>query len=122
MATIYDVAKSAGVSPKTVSRVLNQDAPVSEAKRHAVEAAIEELDILSTMDDVMIELTIQQNRFPLFGIERDDPQLIQAVEELHNTVPHLEIVEIPDDIEYYIYENEMGVERVHEKHRFWPEE
>ena len=43
VATIYDVAKSAGVSPKTVSRVLNRDAPVSEATRTAVEAAMAEL-------------------------------------------------------------------------------
>lgn len=43
MATIYDVAKQAGVSPKTVSRVLNGDAPVSGKTREAVEAAISAL-------------------------------------------------------------------------------
>ncbi len=43
MATIYDVARSAGVSAKTVSRVINKDAPVAEATREAVEAAIREL-------------------------------------------------------------------------------
>ena len=40
MATIYDVAKAAKVSPKTVSRVLNGDAPVGSKTRDAVEAAI----------------------------------------------------------------------------------
>lgn len=40
MATIYDVAKAANVSPKTVSRVLNGDAPVGSKTRDAVEAAI----------------------------------------------------------------------------------
>ena len=43
MATIYDVAKSAGVSPKTVSRVLNGDAPVGKTTREAVERAMLEL-------------------------------------------------------------------------------
>lgn len=43
MATIYDVAKKAGVSPKTVSRVMNADAPVSPRTRKAVEAAMEAL-------------------------------------------------------------------------------
>ena len=43
MATIYDVAKFAGVSAKTVSRVINRDAPVSQATRDLVEAAIAEL-------------------------------------------------------------------------------
>lgn len=43
MPTIYDVAKRAGVSPKTVSRVLNADAPVGSKTRMAVEKAIAEL-------------------------------------------------------------------------------
>jgi LacI family transcriptional regulator len=44
VATIYDVAKAAGVSPKTVSRVLNGDAPVNAQTREAVEAAMASLD------------------------------------------------------------------------------
>lgn len=40
MATIYDVARAANVSPKTVSRVLNGDAPVGKKTRDAVNAAI----------------------------------------------------------------------------------
>ncbi|RNF51045.1 LacI family DNA-binding transcriptional regulator [Marinomonas hwangdonensis] len=43
MSTIYDVAKIAKVSPKTVSRVLNNDAPVGEATRLKVKAAIDQL-------------------------------------------------------------------------------
>jgi LacI family transcriptional regulator len=43
MTTIYDVAEAAGVSPKTVSRVLNNDAPVGEKTRSAVETAIAKL-------------------------------------------------------------------------------
>ena len=44
VSTIYDVAKAAGVSPKTVSRVLNGDAPVNPQTREAVEAAIASLN------------------------------------------------------------------------------
>lgn len=39
-ATLLDVAREAGVSPSTVSRILNGTAKVSEAKRIKVEAAI----------------------------------------------------------------------------------
>ena len=43
LATIYDVARRAGVSAKTVSRVMNGDAPVNARTRETVEAAIGEL-------------------------------------------------------------------------------
>lgn len=43
MSTIYDVARRAGVSPKTVSRVLNADGPVGDKTREAVETAMREL-------------------------------------------------------------------------------
>lgn len=43
MATIKDVARRAGVGVGTVSRVLNQSGPVSEATRQRVLAAIQEL-------------------------------------------------------------------------------
>lgn len=43
MATIYDVARMAGVSAKTVSRVLNGDGPVSPATREVVETAMRSL-------------------------------------------------------------------------------
>ncbi|MGJ8610410.1 MAG: LacI family DNA-binding transcriptional regulator [Octadecabacter sp.] len=43
MATIYDVARVSGVSPKTVSRVINRDGAVKKTTKEAVEKAIAEL-------------------------------------------------------------------------------
>lgn len=43
MTTIYDVAKEAGVSPKTVSRVLNGDEPVNVKTREKVQKTIDAL-------------------------------------------------------------------------------
>ncbi|MFC0470624.1 LacI family DNA-binding transcriptional regulator [Halalkalibacter kiskunsagensis] len=46
MATIYDVAKLAKVSPMTVSRVINQKGAISESTKLKVEKAIEELNYI----------------------------------------------------------------------------
>ena len=43
MATIYDVARQAGVSPKTVSRVINRDPAVKKSTEDAVKQVIEQL-------------------------------------------------------------------------------
>ena len=64
MATIYDVAREAGVSPKTVSRVLNGDAPVNQQTRARVEAAIVKLDFIRSH----AARTMRSQRSGLIGI------------------------------------------------------
>ena len=64
MATIYDVAKAAGVSPKTVSRVLNGDAPVGRETRKAVEAAMSDLGYVPSNAARMM----RSNRSGLIGL------------------------------------------------------
>lgn len=64
MATIYDVARLAAVSAKTVSRVLNNDAPVSKETRAAVEAAIATLGFVPSNAARMM----RSNRSGLLGL------------------------------------------------------
>lgn len=64
MATIYDVAKAANVSPKTVSRVLNGDAPVGQATRSKVQAAIRKLGYVPSNAARMM----RSNRSGLIGL------------------------------------------------------
>lgn len=64
MATIYDVAKRAGVSPKTVSRVLNKDAPVSEKTREAVSKAMHVLGYVPSH----AARSMKSNRSDLIGL------------------------------------------------------
>lgn len=64
MATIYDVAREAGVSPKTVSRVLNSDAPVKVETRERVEAAISKLGFVRSH----AARTMRSQRSGLVGI------------------------------------------------------
>ena len=54
---------------------------------------------------------------------RTDPRLIAAVEKIgyekaNGDLADLEIVEIPDDVEWEIQEYD-GWESIHEKHRSW---
>jgi LacI family transcriptional regulator len=64
MTTIYDVAKAANVSPKTVSRVLNGDAPVKPETRDAVEQAIASLSYVPSS----AARTMRSNRSGLVGL------------------------------------------------------
>ena len=50
MVTLEQVARAAGVSPSTVSRILNGTASVTEAKRQAVEAAAQGDQTLRVFD------------------------------------------------------------------------
>ena len=54
-------------------------------------------------------------------VERNDPALVQVVEEFGNGNYDLYIVEIPDDIiGWYVVESETsGQEYIHEEHRVW---
>lgn len=51
--TIYDVAKEAGVSPATVSRVINEPSLVREEKRQKVQEAIKKLRFEPKVDAVI---------------------------------------------------------------------
>lgn len=64
MATIYDVARVAGVSPKTVSRVLNGDAPVGDSTKKKVKAAIADLGYVPSS----AARTMRSNKSGLIGL------------------------------------------------------
>lgn len=64
MATIYDVAKKAEVSPKTVSRVLNGDAPVNEKTRAKVMQAMDALGYVPSQAARMM----RSNRSGIIGL------------------------------------------------------
>jgi LacI family transcriptional regulator len=74
--TLADVASLVGVSAKTVSRVLNEDGPVSEATRAKVLAAVEKLDFRPNLmarnmrvgaRDSTVALVVPEMGNPFFG-------------------------------------------------------
>lgn len=64
----------------------------------------------------------KNQRLDPWDLERNDPDLIAVVEELGENTDgfgsELKIVDIPDDIKWYIY-NYDGMETVREEHRTW---
>lgn len=74
-ATIYDIAAEAGVSPATVSRILNGTANVSREKRERVEAVIEKYEFvpnvrakaLSSKTSKMIGVLVADVRNPFYA-------------------------------------------------------
>ncbi len=50
---------------------------------------------------------------------REHKDLIALIRKHQATLPHLKIVEIPEDVEYDIVENDYGIEFIAEKHRIW---
>lgn len=81
--TIIEVARKAGVSPSTVSRVVNGSAGVSERKRLAVEATIRELNFrpnpsarsLKTGTTMSIGVVVQDLESPFFT------RMLRGIEE-----------------------------------------
>lgn len=73
-------------------------------------------------DSYILKYKEQEFRFHV-NVERTDPLLIQLVEETNwKKIPkafRLKVVEIPDDVKWYIFTNEMGFESIHEEHRVW---
>jgi len=85
VATIYDVAKLAGVSPKTVSRVLNGDGPVGASTHEKVEAAIAELGYIPSNAARMM----RSNRSRLVGL---------ITGAISSPTSHSEISGLPDTL------------------------
>lgn len=72
MATIEDVAKLAGVSRQTVSRVINNSGYVSQNSRKSIEAAIEELNYRPNMIAKML-VTRRSRTIAYMMLNMSDP-------------------------------------------------
>jgi len=99
VSTIYDVAARAKVSPKTVSRVLNGDAPVGEKTRARVENAMRELGYVPSQAARMM----RSNKSGLIGLITG--AISRNAEPTEPTgLPDLHIVQ---GIQQYMAENGM---------------
>jgi DNA-binding LacI/PurR family transcriptional regulator len=81
-ATVKDVARLAGVSPKTVSNVVNKTTPVSEAMRVRVEAAMLELDYVPNLS----ARALRNGRSGLIALALPDLSTPYSAEMAHHLV------------------------------------
>ena len=58
-----------------------------------------------------------ENFFDIDKIPRDDPNFVLAVETIKPE--KFRVIDIPDDVKWYIQESESGYESIHEVHRTW---
>ena len=72
--------------------------------------------------DMFVSLGGDPKQVDRFSVARTDPKLVEVVEKLglraNGECADLKIVDIPEDIEYYIDDYD-GVETIHEAHRSW---
>lgn len=72
--------------------------------------------------DMFVSLGGDPKQVDRFSVDRTDPKLVEVVEKLglraNGECADLKIVDIPEDIEYYIDDYD-GVETIHEAHRSW---
>ena len=87
------------------------------------------LNIIAKQDEVVKDLCHyylneekEENSFCEWDIERNDPVLVEVVEQLGDLAntrhTRLKVVEVPDDVKWYIHDYD-GLEEVHEEHRRW---
>lgn len=86
--TLHDVARHVGVSPRTVSRVVNDEGGFSEATRHRVSAAIQELGYRPNLLARGL-ITRRSDTIGLVGTDMTDPffpELADGVQRAANDV------------------------------------
>ncbi|HET9871977.1 MAG TPA: LacI family DNA-binding transcriptional regulator [Propionibacteriaceae bacterium] len=81
-ATVRDVARRAGVSPKTVSNVVNGTFPVSPSTRSRVEAALAELDYVPNLS----ARGLRNGRTGVIALALPDLATAYSAEMAHNFV------------------------------------
>ena len=83
------------------------------------EAHITKEDFGDTAKDLYIHGDVMREEY----IKRDDPVLIQVLEDLGDDAqgPYskIEIIDIPDDVKEWEIEEKFGYETIVEKHRKW---
>jgi len=92
--TLLDVARISGVSPSTVSRILNSTAKVSDIKRQAVEAAIAELKFepnqlaqsLKSGKSMTIGIVVQDIASPFFS------EALRGVDDVLNAQQYASVI------------------------------
>ena len=101
---------------------LSEEAVLLYGDKKGLNIIAKEDEKIKTITHYFLNEEKEENGFGEWEIERNDPILVEVVEQLGDLAnghySKLKIVEVPDDVKWYIYDY-YGVEEVHEKHRKW---
>ena len=95
---------------------------------HALYAKLKGYKLIKKGNDVYRDFykneEIEENLIDEWALDRSDPDLVKVVETLGEKSNHgkrckLKVVEIPDDVKWYIESTECGGEFASECHRTW---
>jgi LacI family transcriptional regulator, repressor for deo operon, udp, cdd, tsx, nupC, and nupG len=107
-ATVKDVARRAGVSPKTVSNVVNGLVPVSPATRKRVELALQELEYVPNLS----ARGLRNGRSGLIALALPKLETAYSAEIAHH------VVELAHEAGWSVQVEETGLEPVREHELF----
>ena len=68
-----------------------------------------------TEESILYEIDYSNGEYLFYGIKRNDLDLVELCKK-YNTG---KVIDIPDDVNWYITESEMGGEYISERHRTW---
>jgi hypothetical protein len=110
------------INKKYGSFSLSEEAVLLYGDKKGLNIIAQQDEKVKTITHYYLDEKKDGNQFGEWEIERTDPVLVEVVEQLgdlaNSCYTKLKIVEVPDDVKWYIHDYD-GVEEVHEEHRKW---
>ena len=110
------------INKKYGSFSLSEEAVLLFGDKKGLNIVAKQDEKIKTITHYYLNEVKEENGFGEWEIERNDPILVEVVEQLgdlaNGCCSKLKVVEVPDDIKWYISDYD-GIEEVHEEHRKW---
>ena len=99
---------------------LSEEAVLLYGDKKGLNIIAQQDEVIKTITHYFLNEVKEENSFCEWDIERNDPVLVEVVEQLgdlaNSCYSKLKVVEVPDDVKWYIHDY-YGNEKVHECRR-----